>query len=649
MSKISGLAKCILTVSVLIVSMTVWAGGPNKAEMEAARKAFPDADAIFLSKNKHLTIDVVNGELKMSEKVDEKIYFVNDKAEAYRKFSIYHSFFTELGTIEASILSNIDGKYKELKVEKFATEDNVDANVFYDDLKEVNFVFPAVTAGAQGHISYTETLKDPHFLSPFYFSSYMPIMNEEFSVTCPASVKLNFKVFNDLKGMISFSKEVQGKTVTYYWRAKNIKESKHEDNAPAYSYYAPHILLTVGEYEKNGTVQKVIPDLKGMCEWYSTFVQNINKEDDSLLTATVKEVTKSAKNDEEKIRNIYYWVQDNINYIAFEDGMNGFVPREAKDICQKRYGDCKDMSSILVRMLRLAGIKAYHTWIGSRRLPYRYSEIASANIDDHMICVADAGGKRYVLDGTGKYTPLGFVTGFIQGKEGFILKTDGQCEVYEMPIMPKEKSIETDTIIVDFKEKNTIAGTISESLTGYYRISRAYTYHYTQPEKRNEKFEAYLKFGNNKCKISNVGLAGFNGQDSTMKLNAMFELPDYIKNIGDKIYINPNLEKAGQNGKIDMTERKLPYEQQHTGITRVVSVINIPEGYEIGYKPENVSFNGSKMSFAVSYVAMPKQIIVTTEMGTDFLILSLSEMSEWNKMIDVMDNAYKENIVLKKK
>lgn len=641
--------KCGLTVSVLLMSVTLWAGGPNKAELESARKAFPDADAIYLDKSEHLTIDIVNGELKMANKVDEKIYFVTDKAEMYRKYSIYHSYFSELSSIEATIQSNIDGKYKELKVDKFTTEDNVDANVFYDDLKEVNFVFPAVTAGAIGHISYTETLKDPHFLSPFYFVSYMPIMNEEFSVTCPSSVKLNFKVFNDASGAIVFSKEEQGKTVTYHWRAKNMKDIKREDNAPGFAYYAPHILLTVGEYEKNGTIQKVVPDIKGMCEWYSTFVKNINKDDDSLLSTTVKEVTKNAKSDEEKIRNIYYWVQDNINYIAFEDGMNGFIPREAKDICQKRYGDCKDMSSILTRMLRLAGINAYHTWIGSRRLPYRYSEIASANIDDHMICVADVGSKRYVLDGTGKYTPLGFVTGFIQGKEGFILKTDGQCEVYEIPVMPKERSVETDTITVDLKGKNTIGGTITESLTGYYRISRAYSYHYTQPEKRNEKFEGYLKFGNNKCKISNVGYAGFNGQDSTMKLSATYELPDYIKNIGDKIYLNPNLEKAGQNGKIDMTERKLPFEQQHKGITRCVTVINIPEGYELGYKPEDVSFKGSKMSFALSYVATAKQIVETIDIETDFLMLSLSEMPEWNKMVDAMDNAYKENLVFKKK
>jgi hypothetical protein len=266
-----------------------------------------------------------------------------------------------------------------------------------------------------------------------------------------------------------------------------------------------------------------------------------------------------------------------------------------------------------------------------------------------MICVADAGGKRYVLDGTGKFTPLGFVTGFIQGKEGLILKIDGQCEVYQMPVMPKEKSLQIDTIVVDFKDKNTISGTIAETQTGYYKINQSYTYHYTQPEKRNEKFEAHLRLGNNKCKISNIRYEGFNGQDSTMRIRSEFVLPEYIKNIGEKIYINPNLEKEGQNDKVDMAERKLPFEQQHKGIKRSVTIINIPEGYELGYKPENATFKGSKMTFAVNYEASAKQIVQTIDLETDFLMLSLSEIPEWNKMIDAMNSAYKENIVFKKK
>ena len=649
MKRTNGFIKYSSAVLALLFTMSLSAAGPNKAELEAARAAFPNSDAIYLNKTEHLTIELVGGELKLTNKVDERIYFVTDKSEVYRKYSVYHSFFSDLSPIDADILAPIDGKYKELKVDHFTTQDNVSANVFYDDLKEVNFSFPAVAAGAVGHVLYTETLKDAHFIPPYYFVSYMPIMSQEYAVTCPSSMKLNFKIFNADSAQVVFEKNSDGKTTTYHWRAQKMKSPKHEEGAPAYAYYAPHILLTVSGYDKGGSIQNVIPDLKGMCEWYSTFVKDINKGEDSLLKVTIKSVIKNAKTDEDKIRSIYYWVQDNINYIAFEDGMNGFVPREAKDICSKRYGDCKDMSSILVRMLRLAGINAYHTWIGSRRLPYRYSEIASANIDDHMICVADAGGKRYVLDGTGKFTPLGFVTGFIQGKEGLILKSDGNCEVYEIPVMPKEKSIQSDTITVTLKDKNTISGTIAQSLTGYYKIDDSYIYHYTQPDKRAEKFEEHLKMGSNKCHISGVNYDGFNGQDSIGRIWSAYTLPDYIKNIGEKIYLNPNFTKAGQSDKIDMTERKLPYEVQYRGIRRTVTIIDIPDGYEVGYKPENVTFKGSKESFSVTYEVTPKQIIVRLDLAADFLMLSLAEIPEWNKMIDTLTAAYKENIVFKKK
>jgi hypothetical protein len=55
------------------------------------------------------------------------------------------------------------------------------------------------------------------------------------------------------------------------------------------------------------------------------------------------------------------------------------------------------------------------------------------------------------------------------------------------------------------------------------------------------------------------------------------------------------------------------------------------------------------MNFSVSYEASTKQIVQTIEIRTDFLLLSLSEIPEWNKMVDAMNSAYKENIVFKKK
>jgi hypothetical protein len=57
--------------------------------------------------------------------------------------------------------------------------------VFYDDMKECVFDFPSMIKGAIGTVSHTEFHKDAHLLSPFYFTSYMPVVNAKFTVTFP--------------------------------------------------------------------------------------------------------------------------------------------------------------------------------------------------------------------------------------------------------------------------------------------------------------------------------------------------------------------------------------------------------------------------------------------------------------------------------
>ena len=643
--------KMVFVTAVVLLAGVLhsYAGGPDKDELERARKTFPNADAVFLHKNMHTNVEIVNGELVVTSNVDEDIYFITEQSDAYSKYAVYHSYFTDINNLNAVTLSNNGGKYKEMKVENYTTADNVDANVFYDDLKEVNFIFPGATPGSIGKISYVEKLKDAHFMSPFYFVSYMPVLNSEFTISCPVGVKLNYQLYNNDSNFVSFSKEEKGKRIIYRWMAKNMQTPKRESESPAFAYYAPHVLITVNDYTVDGVTKKVLPDVTGLCEWYKGFVKDINKGDDSLLRSTVTGLVKDARSDEEKIRLIYYWVQDNINYIAFEDGLNGFIPREANDICKRRYGDCKDMSSILVKMLRIAGVKAYHTWIGTRKLPYRYSEIASPSIDNHMICIAEANGKRYVLDGTGKFTPLGFVTEFIQGKEALLLKEDGSCEVYTIPVMAKEKSVESDTITASFDSNKQLNGAIQTDFTGYYKIDDSYMYHYTLPEKREEKFENYMKIGNNKCKIIDLYFEGFNGQDSIVKLKAKFELPEYAKSIGSKIYLNPNLEKDKQFDNIDVSERHLPLEVGYKNVKKSTTVITLPEGYTLDYKPEDVSFKGKDESFQISYKTEGNKVIQTKTIETDFLMLSVNEMKDWNSMIAEMNKAYKENLVLIKK
>ena len=115
------------------------------------------------------------------------------------------------------------------------------------------------------------------------------------------------------------------------------------------------------------------------------------------------------------------------------------------------------------------------------------------------------------------------------------------------------------------------------------------------------------------------------------------------------MYINPNLEKDRQYDNLDMTERKLPYEVNFKSVKKSTTVITLPDGYTLDYKPDDVSYKGKNEAFQISYKTDGNKLIQNKTIETDFLMLSLTDLKEWNNMVLEMDKAYKENIVLIKK
>ena len=83
--------------------------------------------------------------------------------------------------------------------------------------------------------------------------------------------------------------------------------------------------------------------------------------------------------------------------------MEGFVPRDAKVVCSRRFGDCKDMASILTEMMQAAKIPAWFTWIGSRDLPYSFSSLPLPLVSNHMICTIQLKDQYIFLDAHGSH------------------------------------------------------------------------------------------------------------------------------------------------------------------------------------------------------------------------------------------------------
>ena len=207
--------------------------------------------------------------------------------------------------------------------------------------------------------------------------------------------------------------------------------------------------------------------LDELYKWNASFLNNVNSLADDNLKKITDSICVNKKTDREKARAIYLWVQNHIKYVAFEEGLEGFVPRQAADVCSKRYGDCKDMASILTAMLKISGLNACFYL---DRHPFHTLHLyrsAIAVTDNHMISAVKIDKSWIFLDATDPNCIFGMPTSGIQDKEALIGISPEKYELVKVPVMPADKSSITDSTFLTISN-NTVLGKCSVDYSGYF-------------------------------------------------------------------------------------------------------------------------------------------------------------------------------------
>src|SRR5450432_1202011 len=380
---------------------------------------YPGEKALMLNHSMSYKISIADGQPRVESDETTQIMYLSEESGGFRgRYGFSHSSLSELKQYEAYTRTAND---KKIKVSDFQTSDSKSDEVFYDDAKETEFDFPAITPGATGNLHVSILHKDAHLLMPFFFSNILPVVKSELKIIFPKEMSIKYRVLGNDSAKIAFTQESRHGETIYSFSARDMAGEKRYPDAPGRLWWACHVVFYIDKYQdENG---QTIPWLGNPDDLYHlnhSFLQGINGEVSPQLRSVVDSLTKGLKGPEEKGRRIYAWVQQNVKYIAFEQGMEGFIPRDANLVCSRRFGDCKDMASILTVMLNTASVPAYYTWIGTRDLPYRYSETPTPIVDNHMICTIRLGDRYIFLDATDPECVFGMPSAGIQDKQAMV-------------------------------------------------------------------------------------------------------------------------------------------------------------------------------------------------------------------------------------
>ena len=611
-------------------------------EFKLLKNKYPNDDLIVLNKKQLVKIATnKTGIFITSTHLQEKLY-LNTNAINYAKESVPYSDFYKIVDIKAKTILPGKRKWEEIIVTDFKDQDVLDEAIFADDSKTKTFIYPSLQTGAISQLNYKINISDPRFLSSYFFAGFDPIEKCELVIEVDNNIAIEFEYFNTSSSLLNYKKQSTGKTTTHTWVAKSIPKMNFEEGAPNVKYYVPHVITYVKSYQLNGNKFKVLSTVDDLYDWYWGFVDHLEDEDNRNLTALVDSLVKDKESDLKKVESIYSWVQKNIKYIAFEQGLYGFIPREASQVYSKRYGDCKDMANVVRSLLKLAGIKSYLTWVGTRDIPYSYNQVPTPAADNHMIATYIENGNYYFLDATNQYVPFGLPSSFIQGKEALIGMGKNNYEIVKIPEIGTMVNANIDSIHINING-DLMYGNASSYLTGYNSEYLKGSLDGMKIKDQNNALRRFYEKGSNQFKILNSNISEDN---YSLNITYDFELDNYLKKTENEIFLNPHLDKIFANGTIK-TSRNQSIEKGYKSFTRKVVKIKTPENYEPGFIPENKYFDSEEFGFALEYTATGNEIILTQELYFNLLVMPKDKFPQWNQMVRILQVAYNEVITFK--
>ncbi|MGG9970414.1 transglutaminase-like domain-containing protein [Ferruginibacter sp. SUN002] len=553
-------------------------------------------------------------------------------------------FYDDKSTID-DVRVYVDGskaKYITPRYEYYSVE-----NIFYSDAHICYFNMPLEKKGSNSETYFEKTVTDPRYFTSIYFSGEYDIQKKIVTITVPKWMKVELKEMNfegyDITKTSVYNSKIDADEITY--TIKNVPTKENEGHSPGISYTEPHLMVLSKYADTPDGKINYFNTLNDQYAWYRTLTKSPGNNE-AVIKAKALEITSGIADDLEKVKKAFYWMHDNIRYVAFEDGIAGFKPEKADEVLRKKYGDCKGMAHLTKELLKALGFDARLCWIGTNHIAYTYATPSMA-VDNHMICALIYQGKTYFLDATENYIGFNEYAERIQGRE--ILIEDGDKYIYsKVPATTYHQNLDAEKCVLSINGNN-LEGTVSREWKGEEKESIFSQLNAIKKEKSSEAFTKYLSDGSKDYLITDFVTSDLTNYDKPLSVKYNLQHVNAITSFGNELYVDIDYRKNLNAFIFDLKERSNDYWFSYKTNTVLDVQLTIPAGYTVSSMPTNVSVKNDDYEFTATLTKKDNKLLYTKNIIIKNIKLKKSKFEQWNKDVEKLKSFYGEQIVLIKK
>lgn len=532
---------------------------------------YPSYDAVTIENN--LYYNIYDG--RASEYIEELLVRVLNEngVDWYSNVTIPY-FSNQTINIEKAQVIKKDGS----KIEGEISE----SQIVFKSLEKNDFIYIKYKLR-----NYNKGLLSGHFWEARNLGSFQPVKKLRLSVLMPENESLIIKTLNMEEKPTE--KKIIGSNKLFVWEKENIPAVEYEYYMPTTFDLGPNIYFST------------INDWNLVARWYFDITRS-KISPHYEITNKVAELLRGKENlsEREKIRIIYEFITKEISYVSVPFLQSDYVPQKASDILINKIGDCKDVVTLFIAMLKEIGIRANYVLV--RTIDEgRLLNVPPGMYFNHVIAVTYLDDKKQYYDLTAKDHTCYFLPETLDGVLALEIENNVQQPFFLENDIIKQNQIERKSEVTINDNLSATLSTIStkwgESAAEMRTLYKGISYE-QRMKKLTEIFSTELtNFTINSFNIDNLDVLA-----DAVPYNFNVTLNSFLNKTGNyRMFKIPWNDGLRQNTALSYTNRKFPYliyNQPHT--TENIKII-IPKSFKLMELPENVSLTCDDASYIVSY------------------------------------------------
>lgn len=509
-----------------------------------------------------------------------------------------------------------------------------DGKVYYINIPARDY---PVTLRMDYEIRYSGLLNYPRY---YLQLPEQAVEHSSFTATVPADMGLRYKARNS---SLQPDSSVDGKTLVYQWKVNNLPALAYEEGAVNRDSRYPHILLAPNRFELDGYDGDMSSWLQ-FGQWFNQLSKNTLNLSDDRKQFFVSLVA-GAKDDVEKTRIIYNYLQKNCRYVSIQLGIGGFKPFEADFVDKKKYGDCKALSNYTQACLSAVGVKSYKALINAEYNKEPVDVNFPYNGFNHMIVCVPMAKDSIWLECTSTTSDFGVLGNFTENRNALLITEDGG-KLVQTPRSKASENLFSTSSVVTLKEDGSGSARVMLNSSGEYK---QYFLHYFGEKVKDEQ-KNYLvnDLGYLQPDEFEIIYDKLNRPGNVSLSMSLEKIPDFTA--GSKQFLNPRIYKLWNHDLPKAENRTQDFYFYHPFILTDTTIYQLPEGFGIETMPKARQQKFAFGSFSSTYIydEQKKTIITTARLELNNYKIPAAKFLETKKFFNEVATEYTEKIVIKK-